>query len=324
MEHKIIIVGSGIVGLTTAVVLHSRGYDVEIYHDPKSLYASDKAGAHFRPVSETDGLLRQLEKDTFHIFDQFVDLNVGIQYADGIEYHDSDFSTGWMPYTFLEQKNGKLGIKYKQFIINVPLHLDYLRNLLKSRGIIFKKYKIENFKDFQEEHSDDLIIMCTGLGSAILFKDPHVFPIRGQTVLVDAPYIRTSYFTMKHDNPYYVIPRGDGTVILGGTFTPNSWNTNVSQKIANRIIKNCKSLFGIEFDKVLSHQVGLRPGRTTVRIEREGNIIYNYGHGISGWQTSYGSAFEVLRLVQETDPVQTVKLDEPFFTRLNPLVNAKL
>jgi D-amino-acid oxidase len=42
--------------------------------------------------------------------------------------------------------------------------------------------------------------------------------------------------------------------------------------------------------------VGLRPGRTAVRLERMGNIIHNYGHGGGGYTVAWGCASEVGRL----------------------------
>ena len=55
---------------------------------------------------------------------------------------------------------------------------------------------------------------------------------------------------------------------------------------------------------VVRHAVGLRPCRKDgVRIEKEevdGNtdMVHNYGHGGFGYQTSYGCAEEVGRLVE--------------------------
>jgi len=41
---------------------------------------------------------------------------------------------------------------------------------------------------------------------------------------------------------------------------------------------------------------GIRPVRPQVRLEREGRVIHNYGHGGSGFTLSWGCAFGVLRL----------------------------
>ncbi|MGB0930912.1 MAG: FAD-dependent oxidoreductase [Chitinophagales bacterium] len=48
--------------------------------------------------------------------------------------------------------------------------------------------------------------------------------------------------------------------------------------------------------------VGLRPYRSTIRLEREENqpIVHNYGHGGAGFTVSWGCANEVLQLVSGT------------------------
>jgi D-amino-acid oxidase len=42
---------------------------------------------------------------------------------------------------------------------------------------------------------------------------------------------------------------------------------------------------------------GIRPLRATVRLEREGKVIHNYGHGGAGFTLSWGCATEVRRLL---------------------------
>lgn len=62
-----------------------------------------------------------------------------------------------------------------------------------------------------------------------------------------------------------MIPRPDGTVILGGTFQPDNWDTSVNHKTAQGIFERCAALDpGLSLSRgteVLSHNVGLRPAR---------------------------------------------------------------
>ncbi|KAF9377822.1 hypothetical protein CPB97_009923, partial [Podila verticillata] len=56
------VIGAGVVGLTTALLMQSNGYDVTVIaadfpRDPKSPdYASTKAGAHWRSMCDEDDL----------------------------------------------------------------------------------------------------------------------------------------------------------------------------------------------------------------------------------------------------------------------------
>jgi hypothetical protein len=70
---------------------------------------------------------------------------------------------------------------------------------------------------------------------------------------------------------------------------------------------------GIEHLSIIRHGVGLRPMRTgDQRVEREVikgvNVVHQYGHGGYGYQSSYGSAKEAVRLVGTIDDAVTAKL----------------
>ena len=64
------------------------------------------------------------------------------------------------------------------------------------------------------------------------------------------------------------------------------------------IIERCRELEpNLGEVEIQSVAVGLRPGRSSIRIEREGNVIHNYGHGGAGFTVSWGCAMEVMKLV---------------------------
>ncbi len=63
----------------------------------------------------------------------------------------------------------------------------------------------------------DVIVNCTGIGANELCQDSGVLGMQGDIVLVFAPHVRHAYSDETHDGIGYIIPRGDGTVILGGT-----------------------------------------------------------------------------------------------------------
>ena len=66
----------------------------------------------------------------------------------------------------------------------------------------------------------------------------------------------------------------------------------------------CKSIIPeLESAEVIEDLVGLRPGRTEVRLEKEEkngtSLIHNYGHGGSGVTLSWGCADEVVELAND-------------------------
>ena len=99
----------------------------------------------------------------------------------------------------------------------------------------------------------------------------------------------------------YVIPRSDDT-LLGGQAKPDDWSAVPDPAIAAEIIARCSRLVPeVTNARVLEHLVGLRPGRSSVRVEAEstpaGLVVHNYGHGGAGVTLSWGCAEEVVRLV---------------------------
>jgi D-amino-acid oxidase len=146
----------------------------------------------------------------------------------------------------------------------------------------------------------DLVINATGLGAKTLVgvQDETVYPIRGQTVLVKSDlaggtgkrcYMGTRNLTVgpkgKPAESSYIIPRPgpSNTMILGGTFLKNEWNTLPDMAVAERILQDAfklnPDLAGPERPgqertwrdiEVVSHNVGLRPAREGgVRVELE-------------------------------------------------------
>ena len=123
-------------------------------------------------------------------------------------------------------------------------------------------------------------------------------PIRGQVVRVEPGHVRRFVQAGGGSSPLaYIIPRPDCTV-LGGTADEDAWETAVDPSTAEAIRARCIALAPeLAAAPVLSHAVGLRPGRPEVRLETErrsgGVIVHDYGHGGGGVTLSWGCAEEV-------------------------------
>ena len=126
--------------------------------------------------------------------------------------------------------------------------------------------------------------------------------------------------TAAKDELCYVMTRGaGGGSILGGTYQIGNWDGKVddstTERILRRAVKNVPALIAespkadVEDWKkltVVRAGVGLRPAREGgVRIESEliagkawkGWVVHNYGHGGYGYQSSWGCAQQVAKLV---------------------------
>ncbi|KAF7761404.1 hypothetical protein Agabi119p4_9396 [Agaricus bisporus var. burnettii] len=140
----------------------------------------------------------------------------------------------------------------------------------------------------------DAVIVCTGLSTRFMggVEDMSVYPIRGQTVLLRAPWVRTGITESGQKNEKgeevvtYIIPRRSGDVVIGGTRVANDWyphpREETTSEILTRALKLCPQLAPPEVRAIrppqlgdlLSHVVGegcgLRPARENgIRIESE-------------------------------------------------------
>lgn len=90
----------------------------------------------------------------------------------------------------------------------------------KELGGTIERKVIRNLKEFASENEDiDVLINCTGLGARYLggVQDKAMYPTRGQTVVIKANHIKRTMTFIGDHGITYIIPRSDGTVILGGT-----------------------------------------------------------------------------------------------------------
>ncbi len=143
------------------------------------------------------------------------------------------------------------------------------------------------------------------MGSSELVADKELYPIHGQIVKIqpqeEINCIVTDFAVGKNkDKLAYVVPRKDCTV-LGGTTIKGKKELTPNDELTKGIIKRCKEIEpNLKEVSVKSVHVGLRPGRSAIRLEKEGkNLIHNYGHGGGGFIVSWGCAKSVKELVKQ-------------------------
>lgn len=154
--------------------------------------------------------------------------------------------------------------------------------------------------------SYDIIINCAGLGSRTLVGDGQVYPVRGQVLKVEAPWLKN--FVRDGDGKTYIYP-GVHSVTVGGTRQEQDWRLQVDKGDTSSILERCGRLEpSLVHAKVLDEWVGLRPSRRKPRVEREllqmqGRIVpvvHNYGHGGWGVTLAWGTALDALGLVRQS------------------------
>ncbi len=189
-------------------------------------------------------------------------------------------------------------------VIDVPIFMPYLRDLVQSKGA---QIHIREFNSPAELFPDlDLVVNCSGVWARHLVNDKEVFPIRGQVVRISklAKIKQSTRIYRKQDQFTLVLPRINDC-ILGGTAQEGDWSLEISENDTREIIERCSKIVpAVTNCQILGAAVGLRPGRSAVRLELEQigpnrPIVHNYGHGGGGFTVAWGCASEVANLVRE-------------------------
>jgi len=147
----------------------------------------------------------------------------------------------------------------------------------------------------------EYVINCSGLGAGLLAGDNTMEPIWGQHVVVEAPDVQEFAFEGGGSGDVIgVFPQARG-VLIGGVRRPGRNRLSPDWEIARAsIARAAAALPSLADARVLSIEVGLRPGRPSVRLEPErigsATVVHNYGHDSRGVFWSWGCAAEVVAL----------------------------
>ncbi|GAB3816451.1 FAD-dependent oxidoreductase [Micromonospora zhanjiangensis] len=309
-ETDVIVVGAGVVGLTTAIRLAEAGLSVRVLADqPPERTTSASAGASWGPYMVSDPRVLHWSEQTRLTLEKIAeDPHSGVRLVRGLEVAPYPVDP---PLWALGVQDFELcrpeelpppyvcGWRYTIPLVDMPRYLGYLIRRLDAVGVAVEIGVIGSFRELVGRART--MVNCTGLGSRHLVPDDEVFPTRGQLVIVDNPGI-DSFFQDHAENEEltYFLPHGDH-VVLGGSALQRSDSLEPDRVAARAIIERCAAVEPrLRQARVREIRVGLRPSRSRVRVERDVvdgvPIIHNYGHGGSGLTLSWGCADEVLTL----------------------------
>ena len=300
------VVGAGVVGLTTAVVLAEAGRDVRIvaaeppqettsraaaamwgsaFVGPRDLVPGWAAAtlAVFRSLADSpDASGVRLTPGT--LVSPRADLEPPAELFPGIEMRPlEEVPAGYAR-----------AVEVVVPLIDMPVYLDYLLARFEAAGGALDVRRLDSLSDVAAP-----VVNCAGVGARELAGDPTVRASRGQHVIVENPGIDRFFmepplggaWAAWHPHPDYVV--------MGGVAVSDDWRREPDPAIAEQIIARCAAIEPrLGSARVLEHRVGLRPERAAVRLERDADgVIHNYGHGGSGVSLSWGCAREVEALL---------------------------
>lgn len=255
------VIGSGIVGLTTARLVQEAGFPVTLYAAALPPHTtSNIAGGQWHPASlyEPD----QVTPDWIAQFKAAMDYSWRrFQIMTGDEY-----GIRWLP-TYLQMRDDPaedsgpgLSDRYeadvailgpgehpfpvarvRRFTTMYAETGHMLRQLMRDIQIAGGKFAVREFASPAELQAlpESLIFNCTGMGAAKLFGDTQMEPARGQlAVLLPQPEVNYAFAGRMG----YMFPRGDG-IICGGTFERGVWDATPDPRSIARIVASHRRFF---------------------------------------------------------------------------------
>ena len=250
------VLGSGVMGLSTARLVQEAGFPVTIYTaalPPDT--TSNIAGGQFHPFA------------VFH--DDEVTPEFRAQFTRALDYSwrrfqimvGEDYGVRWLPtYVETDSPESKLlatfppidrmltpaehPFPWKGTLRYDTMYVEtgrYLRQMIRDVEIAGGRIEVRRFAAPADIAAlpESLVFNCTGLGSRQLFNDTDLHPARGQLAILEPqPEVRYAFT----GGPGYMFPRPDG-IILGGTFELDQWDTTPDPATIERIIASHRRFF---------------------------------------------------------------------------------
>jgi D-amino-acid oxidase len=304
---RVAVIGAGVSGLSTALALEREGHDVRVLARDMPLATTSRvAGAIWLPfrvgpperatiwAGATRRALSEIARTAPH---------AGVDELELFLISDDSQPPWWRDAApDLTVVKPPFGIAAPHaFRVRVPrcdpnVYLPWLERRLRHP---IAQTTIADFASVDA----DVVVNCSGLGARALTGDRELGASFGHVIGVPLsgfdPRVAMSD-ERSADTLFYIIPRRN-EVVLGGSAIvcdPDADCQPVSA-ITDRILAQCHAS-GIAPGTTLYERAALRPVRHSVRLEREGRVIHNYGHGGAGYTLSWGCAEEVATIVGAT------------------------
>ena len=272
----------------------------------------ERAESTFEPFFETDGV--PVRKHThYYLYEEPHDgAKPDRMSVTGVEEYD-----GELPVRAGKEVRG--GYVCEEYFVEMPEYIPLLYDAYHELG---GETETRTVTAGEVGGLDGTVFNCSGYGSRALFDDDSMRAIKGH--ILQVPYdgaeplpFSYTYTPSEYGHYAYMYPRKE-TVLFGGSYlkgdiVDGEWRGESPEKpitvdgatIPERLYTVTADIMSdyvpIEQDAV-SVKYGYRPYRADgMRIERDGDVVHNYGHGGSGVSMSWWSALRAAGFVDDVD-----------------------
>jgi D-amino-acid oxidase len=258
------VIGSGVMGLTSARLLQDAGWRVTIYtrdmwrHTTSNVAAGEwSPWSVYEPAAIGPEFMAQFvwaARIAHHAYTNLTGKDYGIRWLETYELTDrlrpTDAATDPLDDLFAYQ--GVLGpgehpfpTRYARHMVTMQINPGVLlRRLTHDFQQAGGRFVIRTFSEVGELLSlgQGVIFNCTGLGSRELFDDQGLTAAKGQLVFLP-PDPAVDYMTFGGGNGnLYMYPRSD-VVLLGGTFKLDDFSRHPEADETDRIVTEHQRIF---------------------------------------------------------------------------------
>lgn len=317
----ILVIGCGVSGLTTGLCLLEAGHSVSIWAKelPPHTTSNVAAAVWYPYKAYPPDRVTAWSKQALRKFKELQsDQDSGVLLTNMLEVKPIPSPDPWwvtavedfrhasreeLPTGYLD------GYTFETAVVDMGMYLDYLRRTFEARkGQILQRTVTSLGEAFAQSA---IVVNCSGLGARELVGDHDLRPARGQVVRIKHNgFHRVVADEYGPHSPAYIVPRMHD-IVLGGTYEEKNESTEVDADETEDILRRCAILApefaAIRHEDIMSVVCGLRPVRSSVRVEAERItadrlLVHNYGHGGAGVTLSWGCAAEVVKLIAEMVP----------------------
>ena len=264
MDHRdCAVLGCGVLGLTTAILLQRHGFRVTIYaRDLPPHTTSNVAGGLWLPTSVYDDAaatpafkvqFRRAARLSHRYFQDLVGDHYGVRWIENyLAGNQAITRPAWFPdlidlFPAVEElERGQHSFPRTYVARNACLQIQppiFLPAIERDFRIGGGEIMVREFRSVRDviAVAQPLVVNCTGLGARDLFGDTELVPVKGQlTVLLPQPEV--NYILGVDNVSLYMHPRADG-IFLGGTFERGVSTLEPNEAATERIFRGHEEFF---------------------------------------------------------------------------------